>query len=374
MKFKVARANFHALLKDLSKIERSAWMTDNGHVVKSVLSLSVAEGRLHMSISGNGCAVQHSVYADEPEDGGPVYLDAKQLVGIVKNKSLGERLSFKLTATGLAVEGASRFVLKSMDENTAGHMPFPEVHGSLPQMKAGDLQSLIVNVKDFMLTKTDDPRFHIKGVYLHTNGDKLISVATNGSALGRYAVSRPDFLDIPHGLTIPASSINHMLAFLETVGSMFPVSIYIDETKFILVSPDGCFVTALVEAGYVNYEKVLGDGDSGISVDNQQFAYAIELCLPQSSGYVGIRSVAGEDGLEAFSQSVDKGSASSFFDADADGSTVGPLAFNPKYMLPALTREVSIDFGDGVKPIRIRGQLDREFHASIVPMRVSFVE
>lgn len=386
IKFTVSREALFDILKEVSglffekdiPLERIDPGSNKKIEFVSRVRFSLDGCRLALTSVSHGVRMERAMEVALNEPRQPVHadfvLDMSLLYKILKNKSLTKTLTCIIEdehAVLLILSGKTEYVLEFKDKyDIPDAVPGPELE-NMATLKAGDLLRSIETV-EFAAANRSDKRPEMVGVHLHTDSDLLVSVASNGQRVSRYAIAKPSNFEIDDGVTIPRASIPHIKRFLRGVGDLFDVGIYADATKLWLLSPTSRLLTCLVDRPYPDYKRLIRLDACPVSLDYTAFRDAVYQCSTFAAWKsVTVRVIDGEPGLAVESKST-LGDAQVFIDYEGEVGFPSHVGFNYMYMLDVLElgRELEIDFGDGQTPILLRGALDTELWAAIMPMRV----
>jgi DNA polymerase III subunit beta len=351
MRVTVQRTVLSALLSAVTKVVENR----TTYPILANVLLTFNDGTL--TARGTDLDIEITSKCEATGENGTTTVPARALGDIVKKVS-GEEVTLELDGDALTVKsGRSRFKLTVM-----GADGFPDMStGEFGPALDIDLAGLFAPVK--FAISTEETRYYLNGIFLHTSGDRLRAVATDGHRLA--AQFGPE-----HQMSAP------VIVPRKTVG-IIPqgvVSVSFSDTKMRIVAGDIVVVSKLIEGNFPDYERVIPkENDKLLSADRAALIGAVErvgimssdrggkaVKLDLASGSVTL-SVRGEGG-EATEETA--------ADYESEPMTIG---FNADYlagMLRVVTGErVSVAVRDSGGPSLITGDSD-DWLAVLMPMRV----
>jgi DNA polymerase-3 subunit beta len=215
----------------------------------------------------------------------------------------------------------------------------------------------------------DESRFYLSGVYLHTDGDNLIFVATDGKAMSVQTMARPEHMLDVEGVIIPSSAFP-ILTKLADAGD---IALALDLGKLSASAGDVRFVTKLVEGTYPDYRRVMPEPspERSATVDRGGLLAALRRLEAVSDAGDGRVTLTAADGglMVANWRSPDSEGIE-----EVEAECVGDLAYtiNRRWLVPALGAfegdHVLIEQRSKNDPVRITGAADADAGLTIVVM------
>ena len=171
-----------------------------------------------------------------------------------------------------------------------------------PVMAEGDLSynftiksaecSALVEKPSFAIS-TEETRYYLNGIYLHTSGTGagkvLRAVATDGHRLARIEVALPAGADGMPGVIVPRKAIYELKKLLEEGEG--DVQISLSDTKIRFAFGNAVLVSKLIDGNFPDYERVSPvNNDKIMEVDCKLFAQAdkalgvIDAIVPEPLG------------------------------------------------------------------------------------------
>jgi DNA polymerase-3 subunit beta len=164
----------------------------------------------------------------------------------------GSAVTLRAEANGrvAVTSGRSRYKLASLDA-----VDFPYLGGVGAEATSFMLPGALARAlgRASWAASDDESRFYLAGVYLHTDGDNLMLVATDGKAMSVQAMARPEHMLDLAGVIIPSSAFP-ILTKLAEAGD---VTLALDLGKLSASAGDVRFVTKLVEGTFPDYRRVM---------------------------------------------------------------------------------------------------------------------
>ena len=184
MKITVERSE---LLKSLGHVHRVVERRNTIPILANVL-IRADDGKLSLKATDLDLEVTDSIAA-EVSPGGATTVPAHMFYDIVRKLPDGAQIVSKAPATAPCLSlraGRSRFTLQTLPESDFPDLAAGEMSHSF-KLAAGDLKRLIDKTQ--FAISTEETRYYLNGIYLHTAGDAkaptLRAVATDGHRLAQ---------------------------------------------------------------------------------------------------------------------------------------------------------------------------------------------
>lgn len=330
MRLTISKAEMVRLLAATTKVVEAR----NTIPILSMVRLVADGGKLVVTATDLDITISASAACDIAADG-EICVDAKLITSIV-NKAPGE-LALTLEGPTLGVvSGRSRFKLPTLPTSD-----FPDFKaGTYTTEFEADLAALMAPCQFAM--STEETRFYLNGVYLHTQDGTMRAVATDGHRLSRNVA--PLDVDMP-GIIIPRKAV-----------TMLPkgvVSVSVSDTKIRVVKDDFVLVSKLIDGTFPDYQRVIPTGnDKLVRVDNTALKAAADRVATISSERgraVKLTITAGNIDLAVRGD----GEALDAVQTDYAGDDV-EIGFNAAYLVECLANlpagDVTIALADGGAP------------------------
>jgi DNA polymerase-3 subunit beta len=199
---------------------------------------------------GPGISIKITAIADIAEPG-EVTVAANRLGGLIAGFSSSSSLTINTTESTAQIScGDSRFYLPVLPDVPAALELNTETTGI--EVAGNNLLALL---EVLPAASTQTTRFFLTGLYMHSVGDELVAVATDGTKLLRASI-KADHLSADRRFIVPSKAAT---ALIRLVKQTKPVRITLlrSHTRFAVTGPGFEFVTALIDAKYPDYERLL---------------------------------------------------------------------------------------------------------------------
>lgn len=349
---RIERNDFARLLAATTKVVESR----NTIPILSMVRMIAEDGRLTVTATDLDIVATASAEADGDIS---VCVDARTLETIVKKLPTGAEIDITEKDNTLVVKsGRSRFSLPTLPVHD-----FPDMaHGEMPTKFTTNLAALFAPVK--FAISTEETRFYLNGIYLHTDGGKLSAVATDGHRLSRnLAGDAPEF----KGVIVPRKLVD--------IIPLGDVDVELSDTKIRIAAPGVVLTSKLIDGTFPDYQRIVPTGnDRELVADREAFARAVDRVTVVSSerGHAVKLSIASD----AVSLSVNNPDAGSATDELAATYSAEPMdiGFNAKYLLEILGQvkcsEVRVMLADSGSPTLFYDSAAPDLYFVCMPMRV----
>jgi len=211
----------------------------------------VAEkGVVSFTCSGPGISIKITAIADIAE-AGEATVAANRLGGLIAAFASASLITINTTKNTILVScGDSRFSLPVLPDIPAP-IDFDTDNNGI-EVAGNDLLALL---EVLPAASTEATRFFLTGLYMHSVGDELVAVATDGTKLLRASI-KADHLSTDRRFIVPSRAAT---ALIRLVKQSKPARITLrrSHTRFAVTGPAFEFVTALIDAKYPDYERLL---------------------------------------------------------------------------------------------------------------------
>jgi DNA polymerase-3 subunit beta len=184
----------------------------------------------------------------------------------------------------------------------------------------------------------EETRYHLVGIYMSIDGDRLVFVAADGHRLAVHEIDAPEGSQGMPGVIIPSDTARGLQTILGHVKGT--VSIHVDSTAIHFQA--GVWLglgSRLVDADYPDYKNVIPKADvPTVTVSPEQLADACERALLVYTGVdekqPHVKLCVNDDGL-AISASVHQTghSGTEIIDAMGDSKVGAAVSVNPRYLI-----------------------------------------
>ncbi|THK38161.1 DNA polymerase III subunit beta [Ensifer sp. MPMI2T] len=359
MRFTIARADLARVIGAVSKIVEARSTIP---ILSSLLlSASTDANGGKLTVTGTDLDIVGTASAPAEVDApGTICVDAK-LLGDIARKAGASDVAVSLDADRLTVKsGRSRFNLAVLP---AGDFPTMN-EGSYDAEFEIDLAALFAPV-GFAIS-SDDVRYYLQGIFMHSLDGKIVAVATDGHRLSRHQVAYPGE-DAFKGIIVPRKTVG-----LLPKGT---VHVSVSETKIRIASGDFVLTSKLIDGTFPDYQRVIPtQNDKKIifgSDDMRQAAVRVSVVSSERGRAVKLSFAAGEAKLSV--NNPDSGSATDEIFVNYDGDPID-IGFNATYLTELVgifpAGDITLALADSGSPSVFTSEKAPELLAVLMPMRV----
>jgi DNA polymerase-3 subunit beta len=239
---------------------------------KGVVRLVAGDGSVRVSCSDNAIASTATASATVHEPG-QVAVSADRLAALVGSFAAGEPVTLSTTETMASIVcGNSRSRLPMIPWTDLPDVP--AIDGEIANIEMSGAECLLLLEPLFAAAAKDSTRFYLCGIFLHTVGDQLIAVCTDGVRLIRVGVSAAEF-SATRDLILPPVSAT-VLRWLVTRTKPDKVTLRRSQNLLAVTGPDFEFVSRLIDFKYPAYEAVVPVASpNAVTVDRAELLAAL---------------------------------------------------------------------------------------------------
>ena len=331
MKVTVERAQ---LLKSLSHVHRVVERRNTIPILANVL-IRGERGKLGLKATDLDLEVVETISA-EVAPGGSTTVPAHMFYEIVRKLPDGAQIV--LEASGdravLAIRaGRSRFTLQTLPESDFPDLAAGDMTHSF-KLPAADLKKLIDKTQ--FAISTEETRYYLNGIYLHTagaaNASTLRAVATDGHRLAQYEFALPPGAAGMPGIIVPRKTVGEVQRLIEDSES--EVSVELSSAKIRFTIGDVVLTSKLIDGTFPDYARVIPLGnDKELKVEKSEFEAAVDRVSTVSSERGRAVKLALSGGRLVLSvTNPDSGSATEELEVDYQADPLD-IGFNSRYLL-----------------------------------------
>jgi DNA polymerase-3 subunit beta len=371
MKVTLERAE---LLKALAHVHRVVERRNTIPILANVL-IRAGKAGLELKATDLDLEIVETVAA-EVKQASATTVPAHMIYDIVRK--LPEGAQVELQAGGdrsalLVRAGRSRFTLQALPETD-----FPDLAaGELPhkfKLASKDLKRL-VDKTQFAIS-TEETRYYLNGIYLHTvedKGTKLRAVATDGHRLAQAEIPAPKGATGMPGVIVPRKTVAEVQRLIEDAGDeveveLSPAKIRFSFGKVVLTSK-------LIDGTFPDYGRVIpASNDKTLVVNKAEFAAAVDRVSTVSSERGRAVKLSLADGKLTLSvTNPDSGSATEELEVEYASEALD-IGFNSRYLLDITAQiegeKAELKLADPGSPTLLRDQDSAGALYVLMPMRV----
>jgi DNA polymerase-3 subunit beta len=372
MKVTVERAE---LLKSLSHVYRVVERRTTIPILANVL-IRADKGRLSLKATDLDLEVIDSVAA-EVAPGGATTVPAHMFYDIVRKLPEGAQIVVEGTGERAVLTiraGRSRFTLQTLPESDFPDLAAGEMTHSF-SLPAGNLKRLIDKTQ--FAISTEDTRYYLNGIYLHTVGTGanalLRAVATDGHRLAQVELPLPEGAAGMPGVIVPRKTVAEVQRLIETGEGEIKVELSAGKIRFSIA--DVVLMSKLIDGTFPDYARVIPlNNDKSLVVDKKDFEAAVDRVSTVSSerGRAVKLSITGGR-LTLSVTNPDSGSATEELEVDYDSEPLD-VGFNSRYLLDIAAQiegEIAVlKLADPGSPTLIQDKDAKGALYVLMPMRV----
>jgi len=263
---------------------------------------------------------------------GSVTLPAQTLFDIVR-KMNNDDVTIQTEENGQVSisSGRSKFKLSTLPVSDFPQMPVNK-SDCIFSINADDFASLIDRVRFAM--SIEDARYYLNGVYLHSCGDTMKCIATDGHRLAIAEAVKPDGMELEKGVIIPRKTIGEVRKILdETSGD---VTIFVSSSKISFKICNIVIKSKLIDGTFPDYMRIIPkDNDKLLTVNVVSFVSAVDRVATISNEKTRSIKLDLLSNEVSLSSSVSGSNSKDVIEATFDGEPMD-IGFNARYLLDAL--------------------------------------
>ena len=240
-------------------------------------------------------------------------------------------------------------------------------------IKAQHLKDLLVKTE--YAVGGDAGRVYLSGVFLHSKGKQLISVATDGHRLAYKSYPADNEWPLfQRGVIISKKGIQEIKKLLDSLNGDDVVEMTTDQSQFFIKKPGVVLGIRLIEGNYPNYPALIPKHQLKVLLPKEELQTAIKrVALFSSLKSRAVTLEFSENRLVVHTMSMELGDARDEIEISYNGKEV-KITYNPAYLLDALNhvqeQQVELQFENAEKPTLIKSVKDESFFNIVMPMRL----
>jgi DNA polymerase-3 subunit beta len=331
MKVTVERAE---LLKSLSHVHRVVERRNTIPILANVL-IRAERSRLAFKATDLDLEVIETVPAEVGLDG-VTTVPAHMFYEIVRKIPEGAQVVLEASGDRAVLTiraGRSRFTLQTLPESD-----FPDIAtGEMTHkfvLPAKDLKRLIEKTQ--FAISTEETRYYLNGIYLHTSGDGadmvLRAVATDGHRLAQVEFPAPAGTEGMPGVIVPRKTVNEVQRLIEDLDAEVTVELSSSKIRFSIGSV--VLTSKLIDGTFPDYGRVIPLGnDKELEVGKREFEQAVDRVSTVSSERGRAVKLSLTSGRLVLSvTNPDSGSATEELEVTYEADPID-IGFNSRYLL-----------------------------------------
>jgi len=303
---------------------------------------------------------------------GDITVPARKLVDICRSLNPINTISFSLTEGKLKIQsGRSRFTL-----TTIAAQEFPNIEDSVFttrfEIASHKLKELLDKTQFAMAQQ--DVRYYLNGMLFEVDGDKLLTVATDGHRLAlSKIVLEQKVSDSLVQVIVPRKGVMEASKLMSSTDSVCIIELNNNHIRITL--GDFIFTSKLIDGRFPDYDKVLPKNADRILISEREsireaFNRASILC---NEKFRGVRLTLNNDKLIINANNPEQEEAEIEMDVKYDDKEM-EIGFNVSYLIDALnaikTPSVKFNLGDSNSSVLIESSEDSDSLYVVMPMRL----
>ena len=334
MKVTVERAT---LLKTLGHVHRVVERRNTIPILANVL-IKGDNSKLAFKATDLDLEVTETIAA-EVGPGGATTVPAHMFYDIVRKIPEGAQVVIEAAGDRavLAIRaGRARFTLQTLPESDFPDLAAGEMSHAF-KLTALDLKRLIDKTQ--FAISTEETRYYLNGIYLHTAGaagaakaSTLRAVATDGHRLAQFELALPTGAEGMPGIIIPRKTVSEVQRLIEDVEAEITVELSQGKIRFSI--GDAVLTSKLIDGTFPDYARVIPvANDKQLTVDRKEFEQAVDRVSTVSSERGRAVKLSLTNGKLMLSvTNPDSGSASEEIEVEY-GDEPLDIGFNSRYLL-----------------------------------------
>jgi len=303
---------------------------------------------------------------------GDITVPARKLVDICRSLSGENPIEFNLHENRLKIKsGRNRFSL-----STISAQEFPNIEDCLFTTKfelaSQTLKSLIDKTQFAMAQQ--DVRYYLNGMLFQIDGNKLLTVATDGHrlALSKIELDQNVTSDLVQ-VIVPRKGVMEAVKLLSSSDENCTIELNNNHIRITLA--EFIFTSKLVDGRFPDYEKVLPKNAERILISDRDviknaFSRASILC---NEKFRGVRLMLSTNKLTIHANNPEQEEAEIELDVEYSDEEM-EIGFNVGYLVDALnaikTSSVKFNLGDSNSSVLIESSENSDSLYVVMPMRL----
>jgi len=330
MKVTIERAQ---LAKSLAHVHR---VVERRNTIPILANVLLRAGKSSVELKATDLDLE--IVETAPGEGkqtGSTTVPAHMIHDIVRKLPEGAQVELQSAADGTQLQvraGRSKFTLQALPETDFPDLAAGEMSHSF-NIASADLKRLIERTQ--FAISTEETRYYLNGIYLHSVDDKLRAVATDGHRLAQAEIKAPKGAKGMPGIIVPRKTVAEVQRLIDDAGEEVKVELSATKIRFSL--GNAVLTSKLIDGTFPDYGRVIpAANDKSLVVDKADFMAAVDRVSTVSSERGRAVKLALSDGKLVLSViNPDSGSATEELEVEY-GSEALDIGFNGRYLLDIL--------------------------------------
>ncbi|UJF23930.1 DNA polymerase III subunit beta [Suttonella sp. R2A3] len=367
MKFRIVKETLLDALNDINGIvERKSPSVIITHVL-----IEAKDGALYLTGTDTEVTLKANIAAEIREEGS-ITVPAGKFADVVKSMPNGVFIDCQLNEAQFVIRAGN----SQLNLVTLPSMDFPVLEVSDSdysiQINSMTLHEAMQKVRFSMATQ--DVRYYLNGLYLHTLGEsnRIHAVSTNGHRLSCAGAQTENSEQSEHGIILPKKAVNELAKLTGRFDQS--LSLGISQRQLTLHLANYTFTTNLVEGNYPDYENAIPDKqEQPIIIAREVFIEALQRAkVLLVDRHDGIRLTFDEHVLRLAARNQDNETSNETLDVINNRFELLETTFNINYLIEALSHiegeNILMHISSGESACLITSEEDPQVRYVIMPM------
>jgi DNA polymerase-3 subunit beta len=364
-----------ALLKALNHVQSVVERRNTIPILSNVL-ISAQDDSVRLTATDLDIEISEAAPA-KVERPGATSVAAHMLYEFVRRLPDGAQVKFDLAGEDprlIIWAGSARLKLAVLPPSDFPLMPVDALATRF-SVEPNDLIRLIDKTR--FAISTEETRYYLNGIYLHTvangAGSVLRGVATDGHRLALADSPAPEGAAGMPGVIVPRKTIQELRRLLDDAAG--DVEVAVSEQKIRFAVGDAVLTSKLIDGSFPPYDRVIPKSNAKIlKVENKAFAAAVDRVATISAERSrSVRMALDGDKLTLTVNNPDAGLATEDLQAEYDSDPL-EIGFNARFLLDVANQiegdEAQFEFNDSGSPTLVRDGADEHALYVLMPLRV----
>lgn len=352
----------------LNVLKHTTGIVERRNTIPILSNVLISANKDNVTFVTSDCEIEISECVNaNVQDVGSVTIPSQTLFDIVRKiKNDDVIIETKENGQVSVSSGRSKFKLSTLPVEDFPVMPANK-WDCFFSINSCEFGSMLDRVK--FAISIDEARYYLSGIYIHTSGDVIKCVATDGHRLSVCETKKPENFDLVDGVIIPHKTVNEIRKILDEFND--DITISINKNKISFMIGDLFVQSKLIDGQFPDYERIVPKSNEKIlTVEVLSLVNAVDrvsVVSNEKTKAIKLDILPDELCLTSGSNGSD---ASDFIEAEFNHEPMD-IGFNSKYLLDVLqqikSKNVSFMIGEVNAPVVIN---DDNALFVLMPMRV----